>query len=91
MNQDFDFNKLFIFEMANNHMGDLKHGISIIRGVSKVCKKFDFRFGFKLQYRDLDTFIHPDFKGRRAIVFSGYYRRIYRSNFYTSKKISFGY
>ncbi len=69
MKQDFDFNKLFIFEIANNHMGDLKHGISIIKEVSKICKKFDFKFGFKLQYRNLDTFIHPDFKGRKDIKY----------------------
>lgn len=69
MNQHFDFNKLFIFEMANNHMGDLKHGISIIREISKICKKFDFKFGFKLQYRNLDTFIHPDFKTRTDIKY----------------------
>lgn len=63
------FNKLFIFDMANNHMGDLKHGLSIIDGVSKICGKFDLKFGFKLQYRDLDTFIHPDFKGRSDIKY----------------------
>jgi len=40
------FQNLFAFEMANNHMGDLKHGINIIREKSKVCKRFDFRFGF---------------------------------------------
>lgn len=30
MNKKFDFNKLFIFEMANNHCGNLKHGLNII-------------------------------------------------------------
>jgi len=64
-----NFNKLFIFEMANNHGGDLKHGISIIREIAKACKKYDFQFGFKLQYRNLDTFIHPDFKGRQDIKY----------------------
>ena len=64
-----NFNKLFIFEMANNHAGDLKHGIGIIREIAKVCKKYDFQFGFKLQYRELDTFIHPDFKGRKDIKY----------------------
>ncbi|MFC1807310.1 N-acetylneuraminate synthase family protein [Candidatus Omnitrophota bacterium] len=56
------FDNLFVFEMANNHMGDLNHGLSIIREIHKVSEEFDFRFGFKLQYRDLDTFIHPQFK-----------------------------
>ncbi|MFA6280896.1 MAG: N-acetylneuraminate synthase family protein [Candidatus Omnitrophota bacterium] len=55
---------LFIFEMANNHMGKLEHGLRIVREIYEVSKKFPFNFAFKLQYRDLDTFIHPDFKGR---------------------------
>jgi N-acetylneuraminate synthase len=64
-----DFDKLFIFEIANNHSGDMKHGLEIVRQVGKVCEKFDFKFAFKLQYRDLDTFIHPDFKGRKDIKY----------------------
>jgi len=63
------FEKLFIFEIANNHMGDLKHGIRIIKEISKVAKDFNFKFAFKLQYRDLDTFIHPSFKGRKDIKY----------------------
>jgi len=69
MNYDFGFEKLFIFEMANNHMGDVKHGVNIIRETAKICGKFDFKFGFKLQYRDLDTFIHPQYKGRTDIKY----------------------
>ncbi len=55
---------LFIFEMANNHMGDVDHGLRIIRELNEARKDFDryFDFAIKLQYRDLDTFIHPDFK-----------------------------
>jgi len=56
---------LFILEMANNHMGDLSHGINVIREFGKVCREFpQFKFAFKLQYRDLDTFIHPSMKNR---------------------------
>ncbi|MGO9022653.1 MAG: N-acetylneuraminate synthase family protein [Syntrophobacteraceae bacterium] len=55
---------LFIFEMANNHMGLSEHGLKIIREFSRISKEFPFNFGFKLQYRRLDTFIHPDYKGR---------------------------
>lgn len=69
MSRNCDFNKLFIFDMANNHMGDLKHGLNIIREIAKVCKGFDFNFGFKFQYRNLDTFIHPDFKERKDIKY----------------------
>lgn len=44
-------------------MGKVSHGLSIIRSFHEVIKKYPFRFAFKLQYRDLDTFIHPKFKG----------------------------
>lgn len=51
--------------MANNHQGDLKHAINTIRAFSKISKKFGelFCFGFKFQYRNLKTFIHPAHKG----------------------------
>lgn len=56
---------LFIFEMANNHAGDVQHGLSIIKEMSMMDNgSKDFRFAFKFQYRDLDTFIHPLYKGR---------------------------
>ena len=55
---------LFVFEMANNHMGDLAHGLRIIDECAKVSENFKFDFAFKLQYRELDTFIHPSFHGR---------------------------
>lgn len=61
---------LIILEMANNHMGDVEHGIRIVREFHSVCKKFpSFTFAFKLQYRHLDTFIHPDFQGRDDIKY----------------------
>ena len=31
------FNDLFIFEMANNHQGDVSHGISIIKEMGKIA------------------------------------------------------
>ena len=55
---------LFILEIANNHMGDLDHGLRLISEFGKVCKKYPFHFAFKLQYRDLDSFIHPSMKNR---------------------------
>ena len=61
---------LFVFEMANNHMGDVAHGIELIRAFGAVVKKFpQFNFAFKLQYRDLDTFIHPDLQSRMDIKY----------------------
>jgi N-acetylneuraminate synthase len=52
---------LFIFEMANNHMGDVDHGLKIIREMHEASKGFDFLFAVKFQYRYLDSFVHPDF------------------------------
>jgi sialic acid synthase SpsE/quercetin dioxygenase-like cupin family protein len=60
---------LFIFEMANNHMGDVSHGMRIIRELKEACKGFDFRFAVKLQYRDLPGLIHPDFRSRNDLKF----------------------
>ncbi|SPF48689.1 conserved hypothetical protein [Syntrophobacter sp. SbD1] len=54
----------FVFEMANNHMGLPEHGLKVIREFAKVSKQFPFAFGFKLQYRQLETFIHPAYKTR---------------------------
>jgi sialic acid synthase SpsE/D-lyxose ketol-isomerase len=58
---------LIILEMANNHMGDIEHGLNIIRTYGKICRKYPFSFAFKLQYRNLDTFIHPEMQARKDI------------------------
>ncbi|HEX8979006.1 MAG TPA: N-acetylneuraminate synthase family protein [Parasulfuritortus sp.] len=60
---------LFVLEMANNHMGDVEHGLAVVRAFGKVCRDFPYNFAFKLQYRDLDTFIHPAAKGRDDIKY----------------------
>jgi sialic acid synthase SpsE/quercetin dioxygenase-like cupin family protein len=60
---------LFIFEMANNHMGSAEHGLRIIREMHEVSRNFDFHFAFKFQFRHLDTFIHPDYKNRSDIKY----------------------
>lgn len=56
--------RLFVFELANNHMGDVDHGLRVIDEIAEAAKGFDFTFAFKLQFRDLDSFIHPDFANR---------------------------
>ncbi len=62
---------LFVFDLANNHNGDINHGLKIIREVAEACKEFkdSFIFGFKFQYRNLDTFIHPNYKDRKDIKY----------------------
>jgi sialic acid synthase SpsE len=60
---------LFIFEMANNHMGSVAHGLRIVEAMREVSKDYPFQFGVKLQYRDIDTFIHPDYRQRGDLKF----------------------
>ena len=62
---------MIIFDLANNHNGDVNHGLKVINGVYEACKEFtvNFNFSFKFQYRDLDTFIHQDFKDRKDIKY----------------------
>jgi N-acetylneuraminate synthase len=58
----YDFNDLFIFEMANNHQGEVSHGLRIVEEMARIQRRFGIKAAVKLQYRDLDTFIHPDHK-----------------------------
>lgn len=68
-NRQNNQNPLFILEMANNHMGDVKHGLKILKEFHKVTKEFDFSFAFKFQARDIDSFIHPDYQKRTDIKY----------------------
>lgn len=55
----FNFQNLFILDIANNHQGKLDHGLNIIREHSKVLSSYeDMRFAFKFQFRDLPEFVH---------------------------------
>ena len=61
---------MIVFEMANNHMGDVSHGVKLVNEFSQFVDEFDsFEFGFKLQYRNLDTFIHSSVKGDMSIKY----------------------
>ena len=59
MKNSFEFNDLFIFDLANNHQGDLKHALKIVREIGEVVHRHKVRGVFKLQVRQLDSFIHP--------------------------------
>ena len=62
--------QLFIFEMANNHMGSLDHGLKLIREFAKVKEGYgEFEFAIKFQFRDMDTFIHPDYRDRMDLKY----------------------
>ena len=61
------FDDLFIFEMANSHQGSVEHGKDIIHEMGKIARKYNIKAAVKLQYRNMDTFIHPDYKGRKDV------------------------
>jgi len=70
------FEDLFVLEMTNNHQGKLERGIQIIREHSRVARFNNVRAAIKLQFRNLDTFVHKDFVDRTDIY---YIRRIHES------------
>lgn len=61
------FERLFIFEMANNHQGSVDHGLAIIRAMGKIARQHGIKAAVKFQYRALDTFIHPDYTDREDV------------------------
>ena len=58
----FNFRNLFVLDLANNHQGDIDHALKIIKSVGKVVNNHNVRSVFKFQFRQLETFIHPDHK-----------------------------
>ena len=55
---------LVIFEIANNHMGDVNHGKKIISEYCSISRVFknEMDFAFKFQFRDLDSYVHHSYK-----------------------------
>lgn len=52
----------YILEMANNHQGSVDHARAIIDDFYRLKEKHNLNVGLKVQFRNLDTFIHEDFK-----------------------------
>jgi sialic acid synthase SpsE len=61
------FDELFVLEVANNHLGDLQRGLKIIGNYAQVVRFNNVRAAIKLQLRDVDSFIHQDFRHRDDI------------------------
>ena len=53
---------LYIFEMANNHQGSVAHAKRIIEEFAAVAQEMGVNAAIKFQFRQLDTFVHDDFK-----------------------------
>jgi N-acetylneuraminate synthase len=61
------FDELFVLEMANNHLGDVQRGLKIINDYAQVVRFNNVRAAIKLQLRDVDSFVHKDFRSREDI------------------------
>lgn len=61
------FENLFVLELANNHWGKLERGLKIIRDFGRVVRLNEVRAAVKLQFRDVDSFIHCDFRDRSDV------------------------
>src|ERR1700728_4025482 len=61
------FGNLFVLELANNHWGKLERGLKIIRDHGSIARYNNVKAAIKLQFRDVDEFIHPDFKGNASL------------------------
>lgn len=61
------FEDLFVLEVANNHLGKLDRGIKIITEYARLVRFNNVRGAIKLQFRDVESFIHKDFIDREDI------------------------
>ena len=52
----------YIFEMANNHQGSLEHAKKIVSEFAKIKDEKNIEAAVKLQFRNLDTFIHKEYQ-----------------------------
>jgi sialic acid synthase SpsE len=66
IDRDF-FEDLFVLELANNHLGSLERGLKIITAYSRVVRFNNVRAAIKLQLRNVDAFVHKDFRDRTDI------------------------
>jgi N-acetylneuraminate synthase len=64
---------LFVLEMTNNHLGRLERGLDIVAQHAHIVRSNNVRAAIKVQFRDVDSFIHDKFKSRSDIR---YVRRI---------------
>ena len=61
------FENLFVLELANNHWGQIDRGLKIVRDYGSVVRHNGVKAAIKLQFRDVERFIHPDFVGNEDL------------------------
>lgn len=55
------FDELFIFEMSKNHAGNVDLGLQIVDSFAELSHEEGLHAAIKLQFRNLDSYIHPQF------------------------------
>jgi len=63
------FEDLFVLELANNHLGNVQRGLSMIEEFSQVVRFNGVKAGIKLQFREMETFVHDDYKDNTDIKY----------------------
>ena len=66
INRDI-FDSLFVLEVASNHLGSRDRALEIVHQHSRVVRFNNVRAAIKLQFRDVDNFVHKDFRNRLDI------------------------
>jgi N-acetylneuraminate synthase len=66
MNRDL-LEDLFVLELANNHWGDVQRGLKIISDFARIVRFNNVRAAIKLQFRDVEHFIHKDYRHRTDV------------------------
>jgi N-acetylneuraminate synthase len=61
------FDELFVLELANNHLGSLERGLRIVRQFGAVARANNVHAAIKLQFRDVDSFIHKGHRSRKDV------------------------
>lgn len=61
------FVDLFVLELANNHWGRVDRGVRIVQDFGKIVRFNGVKAAIKLQLRDVDNFIHKDFRHRTDV------------------------
>ena len=78
--KDSILNNLITLDLANNHNGDLEHGIESVKMFADVCNKYDVNCAIKYQFRHIDTFIHKDYFERDDVAHIPWFIKSYLSN-----------
>ncbi len=61
------FEDLFVLELANNHWGRVERGLKIIKDFSRIVRFNNVKAAIKLQLRDVDSFIHKEYRDNADI------------------------